>query len=170
MLRRQHEARRELERARDDEEKLMQGLAAQDEKTLERAGRAQRAILRTIGDVAHAIAQVVEEMKWNKVLEERDRNRLNEGVVLPLERLREGQAALARETIETAAAAKGDERKSKMKEASTACEASLAEIQAILDRMKKIEDVTAVIARLRAILEEQRKVLEATKKAREGGR
>src|SRR5581483_5190872 len=44
LIRRQHELRRELERVKEDEQKLSEGLDAGDQKVLERAGKKQREV------------------------------------------------------------------------------------------------------------------------------
>jgi hypothetical protein len=153
LIRRQHELRRDLERVRDDEDKLASGLENLDTKVQERAGKTQRAILKTVTDAARAMTLVVDEMRNNRLLDERARNRLTEDVIGPLEGLRDGELVKARELADATLASKDEAVKvEKSKEASNSARVVRDELDQIIARMKRVADLAELVAKLRGII------------------
>jgi len=163
LIRRQHELRRELERLREDEAKLADSLDAVDAKALERAGKKQREVQKTVADSARAMTQVVDEMRNNKLLDERARTRLQDDVVTPLENLRDGELQRARELADAALAAKDADRDSKSKEAAGSAREVVAQLDTIIAHMKRVADLAELVARLREFLKKQRDLMEETR-------
>ena len=165
LIRRQHELRRDLERARDDEVKLAEGLESLDTKAGERAGKKQREVGKTVGDAARAMTQVVDEMRNNKLLDERARTRLQEDVVTPLEALRDGELVKARDLGDAINAAKSDEEKAdKSRQAGASTREVVAQLDGIIAHMRRVADLAALVARLRELIKRQRDLMEDTRK------
>lgn len=164
LIRRQHELRRELERVREDEVKLAEGLDAIDTKVLERAGKKQREVQKTVADAARAMTQVVEEMRNNKLLDDRARARLQDDVVGPLENLRDNELVRARELADAALAGKDADREAKAHDAAGSSREVVAQLETIIAHMRRVADLAELVARLREFLKKQRDLMEETRK------
>jgi hypothetical protein len=165
LIRRQHEIRRELERVKEDEVKLAEGLDSVDTKAEERAGKKQREVQKTVADAARAMNQVVDEMRNNKLLDERARTRLQEDVVTPLETLRDGELVHARDLSDAILPLAGGDRDSKSKEAGASTHEVVTQLDAIIAHMKRVADLAELVARLREFLKKERDLMEETRKA-----
>jgi hypothetical protein len=167
LIRRQHELRRELMRTRDEEDKLAQGLENLDAKVQERAPKAQQAIHKVVTDTARAMTLVVDEMRHNKLLDERARARIVDEVIARLEALRDGELLKARALAEATLAAKGEgPRVEKSKEAGASARVVVAELDTIIARMKRVADLAELVAKLREFIKKQRDILEETRPKR----
>ncbi len=165
LIRRQHELRRELERTRDEETKLAEGLESLDSKAQERAGKKQREVIKLVADTARAMSLVVDEMRNNHLLDERARTRLQDDVVTPLETLRDGELVRSRdlsdETLKTQAEA---DRANKSRDAGASTREVVAQLDKIISHMKQVTDLAELIARLREFIKKQRDLMEETRK------
>ncbi len=165
LIRRQHEIRRELERVREDEVKLSEGLENLDTKAEERAGKKQREVQKTVADSARAMSLVVDEMRNNKLLDERARARLQEDVVTPLETLRDGELVHARDLSDGILPLSGGDRDARSKEAGASTREVVSQLDTIIAHMKRVADLAELVARLREFLKKERDLMEETRKA-----
>jgi hypothetical protein len=165
LIRRQHELRRELERLRDDESKLAEGLDTLDVKTQERAGKKQREVQKSVADAARAMTQVVDEMRNNKLLDERARTRLQDDVVTPLEGLRDGELVKARDLSDgTLALPAGADRDAKSRDAGASAREVTTQLDMVIAHLKRVADLAELVARLREFLKKERDLMEETRK------
>lgn len=163
LLRRLHEQRLELERMVLEEEKLAQGLAGQDQATLERASRAHRDVGRAVLRAADVVDGVVEEMMSNRLLDESTWDRLREDVSAPLRALQAGPLQEARDSAEKAVAAAEGEKPQASLTAGTAAGAVAQELRSIVARMGRIEELAELVAALKKIIEKQKDLLDRTR-------
>lgn len=165
LVRRQHEQRRELEKLKEEEEKLVPLLDNLDTVAQDRAPKQQRAAMKVVGDASRALAQVVDEMKNNKILDERARTRLTEDVVNPLEALRAGELTRSRDLSDGVLASKDEKaRADRSHEAATSLRACVVELDRIIQQMKRVADLAELIAKVREILKRERDLMDETKK------
>lgn len=166
LLRRLHEQRVELERMVLEEERLSQGLSGKDLATLERASRAHRDVGRAVLRAADIVEGVVAEMQSNRLLDAATWDRLTEDVVAPLRALHAGSLQEARTAADRATAAGEAERAAACAAAGQAAATVARELQAIVGRMGRIEELAELVAALKAVIQKQRELLDATRAAR----
>lgn len=174
LARREQEYRYELEKLIQTQERVRADLlswmadagtaAAPAERALERLHRQQKHIaMRTVG-VEQQVAQIIQELEINRVLEPAGRQRLGAGVAEPLADLGRHRMPAAVEAI----AALGGEPSGA---AASAVDGRLAEIVAemrrVLANMVKWEGFQEAVRLLRDIVELQGEVGEETQKALE---
>jgi len=166
LIRRQHEIRRELERVKEDEVKLAEGLESLDTKVQERAGKKHREVQKTVADSARAMNLVVDEMRNNRLLDERARGRLQDDVVTPLETLRDGELVHARDLSDSILSSQEEkERASRSREAAGSSREVVTQLDAIIAHMKRVADLAELVARLREFLKKERDLMEETRKS-----
>lgn len=163
LLRRLHEQRLELERMVLEEEKLAQGLAGQDQATLERASRAHRDVGRAVLRAADVVDGVVEEMISNRLLDEATWDRLREDVSAPLRALQAGPLQEARDLADKAAQAAEGDRPQASLTAGASAGVVAQELRSIVARMGRIEELAELVAALKKIIEKQRDLLDRTR-------
>lgn len=163
LLRRLHEQRLELDRMVLEEERLAQGLAGQDQATLERASRAHRDVGRAVLRAADVVEGVVAEMTSNRILDAATWDRLAEDVAAPLRALQQGPLQSARDLAERAAQADEGARREASSAAGGAAAVVAAELRAIVARMGRIEELAELVGTLKRLIDEQRALLDRTR-------
>jgi hypothetical protein len=161
MIRRQQEQRKAFEDLMEIEKELDKNLAAlPDKETAFREARKQLQVARRVGSISKELAKIVAEMGNNKILEDKDRERLLASIIVPMTQLEEQLLPESRRSFERLGDSQADAERITTQQG---VQEIVRLMEAIKAQMIRLETLTELLTRLEKIIGEVDEVLDDIK-------